>query len=122
DEELPPSRRQGERKRIGVAVRGERAIAERAGVGHQPDLVRRVELAAEHVIAALRERLAQRQARLPGIERGVRLFGVDAEERARLVVERARLQLEVAAAEKDRAGGEKRAVGAEALALGEAHR
>src|SRR4029077_3497232 len=107
-----------ERKRVGVAVRGDRAIAQRAGVGHQPDLVRRIEIAAEDVIAAVGESLAQRQARLPGIERGIALFGVDAQERARLVVERARLQLEVAAAEKDRAGGEKRAVGAEAFALG----
>src|SRR5262249_53568143 len=102
DEELAPARRERERKRVGVAMRRDRAIAERTGVGDQPDLARRVELAAEHVGAALRKRPAQRQAGLARVERRVLLVGADADERARLVVERARLQLEVAASEEDR--------------------
>src|SRR6185503_21113170 len=103
-----------ERERVGVAVRGDRAVAERAGVGHQADLARGVEIGAEDKVAALREGLAQRQARRAAVERVEFGVGLRPEQPARLVVERTRLELEVAAPEQQRAGGEQRLVRAEA--------
>src|SRR6185503_21121606 len=105
DEELEAAGGKRERQRVGVAVRGDRAVAERAGVGHQADLARGVEVAAEDEIAALGEGLAQRQARRAAVERLELGVGLRPEQPACLVVERARLELEVAAPEQQRAGG-----------------
>ena len=109
-------------ERVGVAVRRDRAVAERPGVGDDADLAGRVEVAAEHEVAAFGKGLPDRQARRAGVERFELGVGARAEQPARLVVERARLLPEVAAAEEQRAGGEQRLVRAEALLRREAHR
>src|SRR5688572_23785062 len=98
-------------------MRSDRAVAERAGVGHETNLARRLEFAPKHVVAPLGKAASQRQACLMRVELPVLLVRLRAEQPARLVVERPGLELEVAPTEEDRAGGEKRLVRTEALVL-----
>src|SRR5687768_1369874 len=102
-----------------MAVGRDRLISERAGVGNQPDLVRGLEVAAQDVIATLREGAPDRQLHRSAIELLECAIGALAEEPARLVVQFARFCLEVAAAKEQRAGGEQRAVFAVPIVLGE---
>ena len=114
DEELAPAHRERHRERVGVPVRRDRAVAERPGVGHHAQLPGRVEIAAQHHVAALGKGLAQRQARALRVERLEARVGALAEQPARAVVEALRLELEVAALEQHRPEREQRAVRARA--------
>ena len=89
-------------ERVGMAVGGDRPIAQRPRIDDQADFAVGLEVAAEDVIAAFRERLPHRKPcrcrALPFKQR----IGLLAQEPTRLVVEGAGLELEVVATEKNR--------------------
>src|SRR5687767_10314007 len=100
DEELQACDGKSERQGVGMTMGRDRLISERARVGDQPDLVRRLEVAAEDVIAAVIEGAPNRQLDLAVVELRERGIGALAKKPPCLVVKRARLCLEIAAAKK----------------------
>src|SRR5205807_2486010 len=106
-----------EGERIGMSVGGDAAIAEGTGIRDQTDLVARLEVAAEDVIAAARESPAERRTRARLLDPAKQLRGPRSEQPARLVVQLPGFRLEIAAAEQNRPTREQRPIGREVGAL-----
>ena len=122
DQDLALAHVQQELQRIGVSVRGDAQVAERAGVDQHAHLVGCLEGGAQQVVAGFGELHARPVPGSPAcLEPRQRAHRACAEQRHGLAVGGARLGGEIGAIEQHGAGGDQRAVRREAGFGREAH-